>query len=130
MKNTLDLLWIKLKEDKITLKEFIHFRNICMKLINKAGNKYQIRKLINNPLVLDQIRNDVFAIAILKSLKNYNDSKSRFSTYFYYKIMSALRVEIMKYKRRYKLLNTIELPININLTKYSKWYIIYNGKDK
>jgi len=111
---------LKLKENKMTNSEYQQFKTECMKMIEKIGNKYHFRKLVFKPIDIERIKNDVYIKALLKTLKYLNIKKGSFSTYFYYKVRSAFVVELAKYKRRYKILNTDELYSNYNYTETNK----------
>jgi len=99
----------KLRSNKISLKEYQLFKKQCIGIIKKLCIRYSLKNIVSKPIDIEDLVGEVYIISLTKAIKNFDSSKTHFSTYFYYKALSALRVELGKYKRRYNVLNTLPL---------------------
>lgn len=99
----------KLREDKLTNKEYKSLEAQCLRLVRKACNRYKIDDILSNPSLKQDIYGEVYLKSLLKSLKGYDQNRGAFSTYFYYKACSSARNEVGKLKRRFKVNNVCSL---------------------
>ena len=99
----------KLKEERISPKEYHTLKRQCVHLVKKACRRYKIDNLLLNPSMKGDLYDGIYIKSILKTLKGHRKEKGSFSTYFYYKALSAARSEAGKLKRRLYLNNTFSL---------------------
>ena len=113
----------KLKKNELTSKEYIQFRSQCLRIIRKLGIRYSLSSIVIKPIDVEDVIGKVYSESLIKTLKNHQKKKGKFTTFFYYKAISSLRVEMGKHKRRYRVLNTIPLKEEIyNKEKHDKRY--------
>jgi len=105
----LDLYYERLMTNKITTLEYIHFRKQSLRLVQKACRRYCLDEIVLNTAAKIEIYDNVYIKSLFKTMKSYDKTKSSFCTYFYYKALSAARVEAGKAVRRIKVLNTFPL---------------------
>jgi len=97
----------KLRTDAITLAEYNQLHGQCIRLVKKACRRYRIDEISFNGTSKELVYSDVCLKALLKSLDHFDPNKGSFSTFFYYKALSASRVEVGKLKRRMKIDSTV-----------------------
>ena len=99
----------KLKEDKLSNKEYQSLRRQCLRLVKKACKRYRVQDISLNSSIRQDTFDSIYIKSLLKTLKGYDSNKGSVSTYFFYKACSAARVEAGKLKRRMHVCNTYSL---------------------
>jgi len=95
-------LFLKLRNNKLTFKEYKLFERHSRRLVASICDRLKIR--IDNPVDLEIFQDNVYYKALLKCLDQFNSDRGiNFSTFFYYKVLSAAECELGKYKRRNKI---------------------------
>ena len=110
----LDLYYAKLVTNKLTIREYTHFRKQSIRLVQKACRRYCLDEIVLNRAIKTEIYDNIYIKSLFKTMKHYDKSKSSFCTYFYYKALSAARVEAGKAVRRIKVFNTVQLNEEIS----------------
>jgi len=105
----LDEYFGKLSQDKLGIKEYCSFKKQCLRMVRVACRRYNIDDIVISNVIKNETFDNIFIKSVLKTLQNYDKSKGAFSTFFYYKAMSAARVEVGKLKRRILIENAIPL---------------------
>ena len=109
----------QLKHNKLSLTDYLSLRRQCLRMVRQACRRYKLDDMLTNQVLKREIVDNIFIKSITKSLEHYQKSKGAFSTYFYYKVMSAARVEAGKAKRRLAIENTVPLDEQL-MTKKNK----------
>ena len=110
----LDLYYEKLVTNKLTTIEYNHFRKQSIRLVQKACRRYCLDDIVLNRAAKMEIYDNIYIKSLFKTMKSYDKSRSSFCTYFYYKALSAARVEAGKAARRVKVINTFPLNEEIS----------------
>jgi len=105
----LDLYYEKLVANTLSVLEYAHFRKQSIRLVQKACRRYSLDQIVLNDSAKTEIYDDIYIKSLCKTIEHYDKSKSSFCTYFYYKALSAARVEAGKAYRRINVLNTVPL---------------------
>ena len=105
----LDEYFEKLVLGELTLTEYISLRKQCLRMVRNVCRRYKMDSIISNTSIKYDVFDDILVKSLLKMIKCYKKEKGGFSTYFYYKALSAARVEAGKLKRRMKVNNTVTL---------------------
>lgn len=96
----------KLKKQELKSKEYESLRSQCLRLVNKACRRYHIDDILQNNVIKHEVIDNIYTKSLMKSLKGHDKKRGSFTTYFYYKALSAARVEVGKLKRRMNIENT------------------------
>jgi len=99
----------RLVHNELPLREYLRFERQCKRLVTKACRRYKIQDLVLNKTLLNDTIQDIYTKSLLKVIDKFDVTKSKFSTYFYYKSLSAARSEAGKLKRRLFINNTYSL---------------------
>lgn len=101
--------YAKLVTNKLTTIEYTHFRQQSIRLVQKACRRYCLDDIVFNISHKIEIYDNIYIKSLFKTMTSYDKSRSSFCTYFYYKALSAARVEAGKAARRIKVINTVPL---------------------
>ena len=99
----------KLTLGSIGLNDYLSLRRQCLRLVRKACGNYKLDDIVTNNVVKQEVLDNILIKSLLKSIVGYKSDKGAFTTYFYYKALSAARVEIGKLKRRTSLVTLYRL---------------------
>ena len=116
----LDEYFAKLCKEKLSIAEYSSLKKQCLRMVRQACRRYKINDIISNNVTKNETFDNVYIKSLIKTMDKYDKSKGSFSTYFYYKAMSAARSEVGKLKRRLKIENTIPLDESYMTGKKSK----------
>ena len=99
----------KLILGELPYEEYLSLRRQCLRLVRRACRQYKMENILLNTTIRYEVFDNIYTKSLLKMIKQYDKDKGAFSTFFYYKALSAARVETGKLKRRMKFNNTITL---------------------
>jgi hypothetical protein len=99
----------KLKKEQLKSKEYNSLKTQCLRLVRKACRRYHIDDILYNNVIKNEVVHNIYTKSLMKTLKGHDGKRGSFSTYFYYKALSAARVEVGKLKRRMRVENTSSL---------------------
>lgn len=94
----------------VSSKQYAFLYKNCSNIVKKVYNQYKLNELVFKPNYKEELVEDITTMSLVKALQGYNSSKASFMTHFYNKVRSYTRVQAGKVQRRYKLVNTTELP--------------------
>lgn len=98
------------KTGKVTAKEYATLYRGCKKISTKVYHQKKMGSIIYNPVVRQDVLDDITTMSLVKALKGYRPSKrAAFMSYFYNKARSYTRVQQGKMFRRFNLINASSL---------------------
>lgn len=95
----------------VTNSQYAILFKACKKVASRAYAAYKMPTFVFNPIVREDTLDDITTIALVKALNGYDPTrKTKFMTYYYNKARSCTKVHAGKLHRRYKMINTVQLP--------------------
>lgn len=94
----------------VSSKQYKFLYKNCNNVAKRIFNQYKLNELVYKPNYREELLEDITTMSLMKALKGYDRTKAGFMTHYYNKVRSYTRVQAGKTQRRYKLINTSELP--------------------